>query len=86
MKAYLAYPPLLQSPCNGEPLLLYIAATPVAVSTVLVKEQDRVQHPIYYVSESLQGAKVRYTELEKLAYALLMASRKLRHYFLAHTI
>ena len=45
-----------------------------------------MQHPAYYVSESLQGAKVRYTKLEKLAYALLMASRKLRHYFLAHTI
>lgn len=36
--------------------------------------------------EALQGAKVRYIELEKLAYALLMASRKLRHYFLAHAI
>ena len=41
---------------------------------------------MYYVSEALQGAKVRYTELEKLAYVLLMSSRKLRHYFMAHAI
>lgn len=38
------------------------------------------------MSKALQGAKIRYTELEKLAYALLMALCKLRHYFLAHTI
>ena len=49
-------------------------------------QEDNGQRPIYYVSEALQGAKTRYTELEKLAYVLLMASRKLRHYFLAHTI
>lgn len=41
---------------------------------------------MYSVSEALQGAKIKYTELEKLAYALLMASRKLRHYFLVHAI
>ena len=38
------------------------------------------------MSEAMQGAKIGYTELEKLAYALLMASRKLRHYILAHAI
>ena len=41
---------------------------------------------MYYVSEAIQGAQIRYTELEKLAYALLKASRKLRHYFLVHAI
>ena len=86
LKTYLTSPPLLQSPSPNEGLLLYLAATPVAVSAVLVKERNRVQHPVYYVSESLQGARVRYTELEKLAYALVMASRKLRHYFQAHTL
>lgn len=55
------------------------------MSAILIQENNG-QHPVYYVSEALQGAKIRYTELEKLAYALLMASRKLRHYFLAHTI
>lgn len=41
---------------------------------------------MYYVSEALAGPKTRYTELEKMAYLLVMASRKLRHYFLAHDI
>lgn len=45
-----------------------------------------MQHPVYYLSEALQGSKTRYAELEKLAYTLLMASLKLRHYFMAHKI
>ena len=55
------------------------------MSAVLILESNG-QRPVYYVSEALQGAKIKYTELEKLAYALLMTSRKLRHYFLAHSI
>jgi hypothetical protein len=41
---------------------------------------------VYFVSEALQGAKIRYIEMEKLAYALVMASRKLKHYFQAHKV
>jgi hypothetical protein len=45
-----------------------------------------VQKPIYYVSEVLHEAKVRYPETYKLLYAILIASRKLRHYFQTHKI
>nr|CAH66588.1 OSIGBa0111E13.6 [Oryza sativa] len=44
------------------------------------------QKPVYFVSEALHGAKTRYIEMEKLAYALVMASRKLKHYFQAHKV
>jgi hypothetical protein len=40
-----------------------------------------VQRPVYYVSEVLHEAKTRYLETHKLLYAVLIASRKLRHYF-----
>jgi hypothetical protein len=36
---------------------------------------------VYFVSEVLSPSKKNYTELEKVLYAVLMASRKLRHYF-----
>jgi hypothetical protein len=43
--------------------------------------------PVYFVSEVLSPSKKNYTELEKVLYAALMASRKLRHYFQTyHTI
>jgi hypothetical protein len=40
-----------------------------------------IQKPVYYVSEVLHEAKARYPETHKLLYAILVASRKLRHYF-----
>jgi hypothetical protein len=45
-----------------------------------------IQKPVYYVSEVLHEAKARYPETHKLLYAILVASRKLRHYFQAHKI
>ena len=78
--------PTLASPQKGQPLLMYVAATLVTVSAVLVQEKENKQMPVYFVSEALQGSKTRYTEVEKLIYAIVMASRKLRHYFLSHDI
>jgi ribonuclease HI len=71
-------------------LLLYISATTNVVSTVLVAEREEegqaypVQRPVYYVSKVLADAKTRYTQPQKLLYALPITSRKLRHYFQAH--
>jgi hypothetical protein len=48
--------------------------------------QVKRQAPIYFVSEVLSFSKKNYTELEKVLYAVLMASRKLRHYFQAYHI
>jgi hypothetical protein len=78
------------SPDPSLPLLLYIAASPCAVSAALVQEQDREgttrQCPVYYVSEVLTASKCNMTELEKIAYAVVMASRKLCHYFEAFKV
>ena len=71
-------------------LLLYVAASHSAVSAALVQEkqdgQVKRQAPIYFFSEVLSLSKKNYTELEKVLYAVLMASRKLRHYFQAFHI
>ena len=73
-------------PENGEPLSLYLAVSGKAVSAVLVKDHEGQQHPVYYVSKSLLDAEARYSHLEKLILALIMASTKLRHHFETHTI
>jgi hypothetical protein len=45
-----------------------------------------IQKSVYYVSEVLHEAKARYLETHKLIYAILVVSRKLRHYFQAHIV
>jgi ribonuclease HI len=45
-----------------------------------------IRKPVYYISEVLHEAKARYLETHKLIYAILVASRKLRHYFQAHRV
>jgi ribonuclease HI len=80
----------LTPPVPEAPLLLYVAASHSVVSAALVQEkleeQTKKQVPVYFVSEVLSLSKKNYTELEKVLYAVLMASRKLRHYFHAYHI
>lgn len=86
LKNYLGRTPLLSKPKDGEPLLLYLAVTEESISSVLVREEETHQLPIYYVSKSLLPAEARYPDMEKLALALITTSRKLRPYFQAHSI
>lgn len=86
-KLYLMKPPLLSKPLDGEMLYIYLAVSALALSAVLIREdEERAQKPVYYVSKVLHGAELRYSRMEKLALALLMASRKLSPYFQAHPI
>nr|XP_017221119.1 PREDICTED: uncharacterized protein LOC108197890 [Daucus carota subsp. sativus] len=81
IKTYLSKPPILTKALPGEPLYLYLSAGPLAVGAALIREEDGQQKPVYYVSQVLKDAETRYPNLEKFAFALITASRKLRHYF-----
>jgi ribonuclease HI len=80
----------LTPPSPGAPLLLYVTASHSTVSAALVQEkldsQVKKQDPVYFVSEVLSPSKKNYTKLEKVLYAMLMASKKLQHYFQAYHI
>ena len=86
LKTYLSSPPILVSPIEGELLTLYLAVSDFSTSAVLIRDKERVQHPVYYCSRALRGAEERYLRMEKLILALVTATRKLRPYFQAHTI
>jgi hypothetical protein len=90
LKQYLIDLTTLTPPSLGAPLLLYVAASHAVVSASLVQEkqegQVKKQAPVYFVSELLSPSKKNYIELEKILYDVLMASRKLRHYFQAYHI
>jgi hypothetical protein len=90
LKQYLIDFTTLAPPSSGTLILMYVAASHAAVSATLLQEkqdgQIKKQAPVYFVSEVLSPSKKNYTELDKVLYAVLMASRKLRHYFQAYHI
>jgi hypothetical protein len=53
------------------------------VSAALVLEREepgrsqKVQRPMYFISEVFSDSKTRYSQMQKLVYAILMTKRKL---------
>ena len=86
LKEYLSKPPIMSSPKVDEVLFAYLTVAPHAVSFILIREDNGVQRPVYYVSKSLHEAEVRYLSLEKAILAVVHATRKLPHYFQADTM
>ncbi|XP_073152672.1 uncharacterized protein [Henckelia pumila] len=86
LKKYLVASPLLVKLRDGDTLLLYLAISTKSISAVLTVDREREHKPMYYISKVMQGAELRYTNIEKLALALVVAGRKLRPYFLSHQV
>ena len=76
----------MSSPAANKVLYVYIAVAPHAVSLVLIRDDNGLQKPVYYVSKSLREVEVRYLPLEKAILDVVHATRKLPHYFQAHTV
>ena len=79
--------PIVQAPIHRRPLLLYLATNSYAISA-LIAQEDRgdVEQPIYYISRALKDAETRYPRAEKGCLAIVYASQRLRHYFLAYEV
>ncbi|XP_075645349.1 uncharacterized protein LOC142616362 [Castanea sativa] len=76
---------MLTPPEPSEDLFMYLSVSEHAVSVVLLRDIG-VQQPVYYVSKTLVDVETTYLPLEKLVLALVHATRKLPHYFQAHTV
>ena len=55
LKVYLTTAPLLSPSILGEELYLYLAVSPHAVSSLLIREEGKVQKPMYYTSRALRA-------------------------------
>jgi hypothetical protein len=92
LKALLTNALVLVPPAAGEALLIYVAATTQVVSATIVVERREeghallVKRPVYFISEVLSETKIRYPQIQKLLYAVILTRRKLRHYFESHPV
>ena len=86
LKEYLSRPSIMSSHEMDENLFAYIIVAPHVVSLVLIRVNSGIQMPVYYVSRSLYKAEICYPPLKKAILAVVHATRKLSHYFQAHTV
>ena len=86
LKDYLAWPPIMSSPKPDEVLFAYIAVALYAVSLVLIRVDNGIQRLVYYMSNSLHEAEMRYLPLDEAILAVMLGTCKPPHYFQAHTV
>jgi ribonuclease HI len=83
LKALLTNAPILVPPAAGEALLIYVAVTTQVVSAAIVVERREeghalpIQRPVYFISEVLSETKIRYPQIQKLMYAVILTRQKL---------
>ncbi|KAM2255986.1 hypothetical protein ACFXTI_046388 [Malus domestica] len=86
LKDYMSKTPQLSKLEVGDTLIIYLSVSASAVSSILIRNDGNVERPVYYASKALQDAETQYSNIEKLALALVMSARKLCPYFQAHSI
>ena len=67
-------------------MYIYLSITEAAISSILIRQEEGIQKPVYYISKALLPAETGYSPTEKMELALITAARKIRQYFQAHNI
>ena len=79
--------PTVQAPIHKKPLLLYLATNSYAFGALIAqKDGEGVEQLVYYINRALKDAETRYPRAERACMAIVYASQKLRHYFLAYEV
>ena len=87
IQAIMTKMPTVCAPVAGRPLRLYLASNGKAIGVLVAQEDEgETEKSVYYISRALRDAKTRYLGAEQACLALVYASQRLWHYFLAHKI
>ncbi|KAM3016368.1 hypothetical protein FF2_000399 [Malus domestica] len=74
LKDYMSKALLLSKPEVGDTLIIYLSVSASAVSSILIQNDGNVERPVYYTSKVLQDVETWYSNIEKLALALVMSA------------
>ena len=74
-------------PIPGHPLLLYFSVLNIALGCMLAQLDDSGNElSIYYLSKRMLEYEYKYIMIERLCLALVLATRRLRHYVTEYSI
>lgn len=77
----------VQALVRRKPLLLYLASSPFAIRALIAQEDGGgIKQLVYYISRALRDAETHYLRAERVCLAIVYASQRLRHYFLAYEV
>lgn len=63
-----------------------MTSTNKSIDALLIQEVEGVEHLVYYLTRLIRGIEVNYSSIEHHCLALVFATQKLRHDFLAHPL
>ena len=87
IREYLLSPPVLVPPMPGQPLLLYLSISNVALGCMLAQLDDSGRElAIYYLSKRMLEYETRYIMIERFFLALVWATWRLRHYMTEYSV
>lgn len=72
-------------PVRGLPLTLYLISTRKSIDALLAQEVDKVERPVYYLTELSRG-RDELTLGREYCLTLIFVMQKLSHYFLTHPL
>ena len=79
--------PTMQAPIHKKPLLFYLATNSYAIGSLIAQEEGGgVEQPVYYINHAMKDAETRYPRAKRACLAIVYASQRLRHYFLAYEV
>jgi len=81
LKAFLSSPGVIQKSRFDQPIIVYLLFSEEAINATLVQKVDKEERPVYFVSRMLHAAEMRYQMIEKVAFALVLTTRRIRPYF-----
>lgn len=82
LKKFIVSPSLLSKLEVKEELFLYLIASSKAISSMLVRVDDKgIYKPIYYTSKMFHDAKTKYSKSKNIIFALIISAQYLKPYF-----
>ena len=81
----LATEPVLKAPDFTNPCKLFVDASDKGIGSVLVQDDEKVDHPVCYFSKKLNKHQQNYSTIEKECPALILSLKHVEVYLSAPT-